>query len=444
MPTPYGQGRVYDPAMNTSQSQNGTTPAGNLNNTVGNPQNTVSQGGTPTGVPMTPTGRTNNTDVTNQAVGGNAGLQNVSIPASAPTPQNSPATNPPVTNTTNTTPVEVPNQTAATEPAITSATPNVSNAAANQILNNTQQQQNEVTIPLPSKKHLRKMTKEELIGIRSYLVHCYKEAMQNYDVFNVNNFAKECLKSHKNIPSILTKYYPDIITGDVKTVYNKLLDLADTKELKSQVKTSLNNAMKLLSVSTAWIGIVMSKKLTEWSYMFNDSCMQDLTIGKFFMIAALCASVVYLLDKVYKASLFSADEKFSPSIFENVTINESDAETKLGEYSSKEIPTNVLTINSLIMKCSVNSIMRLQALASKDLDKFQPIPINVLVLFEVCCSVVLLWKYVFGTKLKKAKTASAFLYECITPSLIESMDISKVKPTKDIFRKLDTYAKYNK
>lgn len=445
MATPYGQGRVYNPNVNSSTSQNSTTVAGNLNNTTGSPQNTISQGGMPTGVPTTNTGRVDNTDIMNKSIGGNSDLQNVSIPQAPVQPQNSPNTIQPATNTTNTTPVEVPNQTSTSQPNTTTVTPNVSNVAANQILNN---QQNEVTIPLPSKEQLRKMTKEELIGIKSYLKHCYKESLQKYDIFNVKRYAKECIKSHNVIPTAMQQYYPDVINSNIKSVYNKLLDLSnikDSNDLRMQAQTSLDYTMKLLSNSTDWIGIVLSKKLGDWSYIFKNTKFQDLTIGKFFMIAALCASLVYLLEKHFKSKNFlgigdRVDFSENTNIFESISLNESDADSKLNEYSNKEIPTDILMINSIVLKSSVTAITRLQSLAYQNLNDFEPVNINVLVLTEICCSIVLLWEYMFGMKLKKAKTVSAFLYECFSPKLIETSIIPIKYPTKVLFKKLKRYA----
>ena len=452
MATPYGQGRVYDPNVNASTSQNSTTVAGNLNNTTGTPQNTVSQGGTTTGNTPTPTGRTIDNTAMNQSVGGNQDLQNVNIPDTPPAnvqPQRDITTQvpntEPVTNTP--TPTNTPAQTTTTQPVTPQEVPNTPQQPQ------TQTNESSIRISLPSKNQIKNMTREELINLKTYLTkYCYKEAMENYDKFNVKRFAKECFKSHKNIPAMLNQYYPDVITPNIKTTYNKLLELASVTDnpevnIKNQVKTSLDYTINLFSNSTDWISIVMSRKLKDYSAEFSNTNLGRLSVGRFFIVSALCASVVYFTEKFFKAKHFlGANDSYTLSDSEQKkfdeikAISESDVQTKLSGYETEEIPTSVLMINSLILKATKKAMGLLMTIAYQNPKDFEAVPVNILVLTEVCCAMVLLWGDTFGIKMKKAKIASN-LYECISPWLTVLMDVDPQKPARDIFNKLNNYAK---
>ena len=305
---------------------------------------------------------------------------------------------------------------------------------------------------IPSKKQISEMSREELINLRSFLIkHCYKEAVQTYDIYNVKRFAKECFKTHNMIPVVLNQYYPDVITDNIQKVYTKLLELSNVEgngeNIKNAVQTQLDYTMKLFSTSTDWIGIVLSKKLGEWSPFFKNTTMENMTIGKFFMVAALCASIVYLVKKFFKSKYFlGIGDKYDFSDSTNRVYFDSrmknfkeDVDAKLKEYMSKDIPTDVLMINSIILKAEAMSLGLLLSVAYQNLDEYN-IPLNILVLTEVCCSMVLLWDKLLGRKLKKSKSTSN-LYDVISDKLSVSMGVNPNNPSRDIFSKLNKYSR---
>ena len=309
----------------------------------------------------------------------------------------------------------------------------------------TRQTNEDILRFIPSKKQINEMSREELINLKSFLIkHCYQEAMQTYDIYNVKRFAKECFKTHNMVPVVLNQYYPDIITDNIQSVYSKLLELSNIEgsgeNIKNAVQTQLDYTMKLFSNSTDWVGIVLSKKLGEWSPFFKN-------IGKFFMVAAFCASIVYLVKKFFKSKHFlgigdkydfsdSTNREYFDSRMKNF---KEDVNAKLKEYMTKDIPTDVLMINSIILKAEAMSLGLLLSVAYQNLEEYN-IPLNILVLTEICCSIVLLWSKLLGRKLKKSKSTSN-LYDVISDKLSISMGINPNNPSRDIFSKLNKYSR---
>ena len=305
---------------------------------------------------------------------------------------------------------------------------------------------------IPSKKQISEMSREELINLKNFLIkHCYQEAMQTYDIYNVKRFAKECFKTHNMIPVVLNQYYPDVITDNIQAVYNKLLELSNTEgngeNIRNAAQTQLDYTMKLFSNSTDWIGIVLSKKLGDWSPFFRNTVMENMTIGKFFMAAALCASIVYLVKKFFKSKNFlgigdkydfsdSTNREYFDSKMKNF---KEDVDAKLNEYMTKDVPTDILMINSIILKAEGMALGLLLSVAYQNLDDYN-IPLNILVLTEICCAMVLLWGKLLGRKLKKAKSTSN-LYDVISDKLSISMGVNPNNPSRDIFSKLNKYSR---
>ena len=116
-----------------------------------------------------------------------------------------------------------------------------------------------------------------------------------------------------------------------------------------------------------------------------------------------------------------------------------DVNAKLKEYMTKDIPTDVLMINSIILKAEAMSLGLLLSVAYQNLEEYN-IPLNILVLTEICCSIVLLWSKLLGRKLKKSKSTSN-LYDVISDKLSISMGINPNNPSRDIFSKLNKYSR---
>lgn len=453
-----GDQRVKSATFDTdtsSSSRNGISGAVNAQAALSGdstPDNTVNTNFTGTGAAKTVNTPTNITGGgPSQGVTGlNNAVDNSAVNAMKFNPTNQPSTAPNTKVTT--TPATATTTTPATPPAQPStnvASP--TSAPSPTTTTNPNQTTDSVIKFIPSKKQINEMTREELIQLRSFLIkHCYKEAVETYDIYNVKRFAKECFKTHNMIPVVLNQYYPDIISSDLNTVYSKFLELAETgnpeTSLKSSVQTQLDYTMRLFSNSSDWVGIVMSKKLGEWSQFFKNTSIEDMTIGKFFMIASLCASIVYLVKKFFKSKSFLgigdkydfSDNTVRNYIISNLKDFREDVAGKLQEYMNKDIPTDILMINSIVLKAESISLGLLLSVAYQKLDDYN-IPLNILVLTEICCAIVLLWDKLLGRVLKKSKTTSN-LYDVISDKLTMSMHINPNNPTRDIFSKLNKYS----
>jgi hypothetical protein len=300
------------------------------------------------------------------------------------------------------------------------------------------------------------MRREELMALKDYLVsHCLDEALQLPEKTNVKAFARESIKKWSNVPALIDMFYPKFIASDLQNTYNNIIEYAKTNEsmdtsavvnLKYTVKSSLDYTMKLINQSSDWISIVLSKELSEFSVMFNNTKFSTLTIGKFLSIAALCASVMYIMTKLFKSSFKDSNAysecvtAFNTMYTNNLQNFREGIEDKLREYMDKDVPSNVLMLNSLITKAYPLAKGLLFSISFDDKGEFDGIPVNILILTEICASIVILWRELIGRKFK-AMTKNGRIQNMISSSLLAKMDIDplSMSASKDIFTKLNGF-----
>ena len=65
---------------------------------------------------------------------------------------------------------------------------------------------------IPSKRQMRRMTREELLVLRKFLKsHVLKEAMENRGIENIKKFAKDSISKVTNIPDLINTFYPEFM-----------------------------------------------------------------------------------------------------------------------------------------------------------------------------------------------------------------------------------------
>lgn len=302
---------------------------------------------------------------------------------------------------------------------------------------------------IPSVKQINKMTREELITLKKYLInHCLKEALESNDVGNIKLFATSILKKWQKIPFMVDKFYSDFINDDLNATYNKIIDFSTNSDtdnpvlsnLNSTVKSSLDQTMKLITQSSDWIGIILSKSLNDWNNLFSRNKFGSLTIGKFLSISALCASVVYIMTKLFKtgfnkeSTLSECEDLFSRLYYKRSAYFKEGLEEKLQEYINKEVPSNVITLNSLINNAYPLAMGLLYTIGYNGDEVSQTIPTNILVLTEICASIVILWKELIGKKFKGLCKGKSM----ISSNLLMKMNNAISGPT-DVFNNLNDF-----
>ena len=302
---------------------------------------------------------------------------------------------------------------------------------------------------IPSIDKINKMTKEELLTLKQFLIgHCLKEALNIKDIKHVDVIAKEILKKWQRIPFAFSKYYSDVINEDLNVTYNKIVDYTSSdvidnpvlSNLSSTVKSSLDQTMKLITQSSDWISIILSKPLNEWNSLFSKNKFGSLTIGKFLSLSALSASVVYIMTKLFKTgfskeSTLSECEDLFMKLYLRHSMNFKEGlEDKLQEYINKEVPSNVLTLNSLINNAYPLAMGLLYTIAYNSEEISQRIPLNILTLTEICAGITILWRESIGKKFKGLCKGKSM----ISSNLLMKMNTS-VNAPNDIFGKLNDF-----
>ena len=298
------------------------------------------------------------------------------------------------------------------------------------------------------------MTKEELMTLKKFLInHCLKEAYNNVDTGNIKMFANKVLSKWSSTPFLIDKFYSDFIKGDIQETYNKIIDLTTNTSdisnsvidnLNSTVKSSLDQTMKLITQSSDWISIILSKSLNDWNRLFSQNKFGTLTIGQFLSISALCASIVYIMTKLFKtgfskeSTLSECEDLFDRLYYRHSVNFKEGIEDKLQEYIDKEVPSNVLTLNSLINKAYPLAMGLLYTIGYNGDEVSQSIPSNILVLTEVCSGIVILWRELIGKKFKGLCKGKSM----ISNNLLMKMTSAINGPT-DVFNSLNDFKMSN-
>ena len=302
---------------------------------------------------------------------------------------------------------------------------------------------------IPSVSQINKMTREELKTLKKFLIsHCLKEAFESTDIENIKKFATDILKRWQKIPFEIDSFYPEFINDDLNSTYNIMLKytLSDSTDnpiisnLNSTVKSSLDQTMKLITQSSDWISIILSKNLNEWNSLFSQNKFGSLTIGKFLSISALCASIVYIMTKLFKSgfnkeSTLSECKNLFIKLYNRHSINFKEGiEDKLQEYINKEVPSNVITLNSLINNAYPLAMGLLYTIGYNGDEISQTLPSNILILTEISASVVILWREIIGKKFKGLCKGKAM----ISDNLLIRMKSDINGPT-DVFNSLNDF-----
>ena len=296
---------------------------------------------------------------------------------------------------------------------------------------------------IPSIKVINKMTREELKVLKNHLQNfVLKEAEVKNDINDIGIFAKAFVGKWKTLPMLINKFYPEFVGSDIKITYNTILKYSDIKDssintltnLKSTVKNSLDSTMNLINQSSDWISIILSKNLSDLG-LDSTTQLGSLTIGKFLAITALCASIVYIMIKLFKSGfnnqeVYSECVKYFDTLYKrSLSTYKENVEDKLEEYMKKDVPTNILTLHSVITKC-VPLASALLFSSGYDENNMITLPPNILILSTVCSAMVIFYDNLLGKKFK----AMVKKGETISNNLKMKMDVTS---SKDVFSKLN-------
>jgi hypothetical protein len=109
-------------------------------------------------------------------------------------------------------------------------------------------------------------------------------------------------------------------------------------------------------------------------------------------------------------------------------------EDKLQEYINKEVPSNVITLNSLINNAYPLAMGLLYTIGYNGDEISQTLPSNILILTEISASVVILWREIIGKKFKGLCKGKAM----ISDNLLIRMKSDINGPT-DVFNSLNDF-----
>lgn len=298
---------------------------------------------------------------------------------------------------------------------------------------------------IPSIKVINKMTREELKVLKKHLQNfVLKEAEVKKDINDIGIFAKAFVGNWKTLPMLINKFYPEFVGSDIKITYNTILKYSDIKDssisalanLKSTVKNSLDSTMNLINQSSDWISIILSKNLSDLG-LDSTTQLGSLTIGKFLAITALCASIVYIMIKLFKSGfnnqeVYSECMKYFDTLYKrSLSTYKENVEDKLEEYMKKDVPTNILTLHSVITKCAPLASTLLFS-SGYDENNMTTLPPNVLILSTVCSAMVMFYDSLLGKKFKSMVKKG----ETISNNLKMKMDVTS---SKDVFSKLNSF-----
>lgn len=307
---------------------------------------------------------------------------------------------------------------------------------------------------LPTESELKTMPKAYLKMFKEMIHNCglnesiLKEATKDMlpDQFLASQeLAKEVLKDPINATKI------SVIVSKGSKSFNSINDalnlmslLGDSAEYNAKVgndvlssvlkgfsevaNTGIRSMQKLINENADWLSIVMSKPLNQWNIAFAETPMKNWKCSQLFTLCAVLSSVVFTCHKILsstdkpsltantvennikKIKLIKNALKESKAVFGGIShlIEVGlDANTKLSRYADGKIPTNVILINSMILKAGKPAKDLLAKVVSEKgadttVDKSISINKPFYTLCTFAASFVLLWIKIAGMYIKNA------------------------------------------
>ncbi len=237
---------------------------------------------------------------------------------------------------------------------------------------------------------------------------------------------------------------------DFKKIVNKPLNsVFDT--LPEVVDTGVKSMQNMLDENMDWIGIVMSKPLNQWNIAFADTAIKNWKCSELFVLCAICCSIVFTCSKIMSAldnkdlakntvennikkiKTIKNALKESKAVFggiRNLIEAGLDASTKLDKYADGKIPTNVILINSMILKAgkpAKDLLTRIVSDKGEDTTVDKSISINkpFYTLCTFASSFVLLWIKIAGMYIKNANDIN------IVSNMMSDKIRTKIDPSEE-------------
>ena len=244
---------------------------------------------------------------------------------------------------------------------------------------------------------------------------------------------------------------------DFKKIVNKPLNsVFDT--LPEVVDTGVKSMQNMLDENMDWIGTVMSKPLNQWNIAFADTTVKNWKCSELFVLCAICCSIVFTCSKIMSA-LDNKDLakntvennikkiktiknvlKESKAVFggiRNLIEAGLDVNTKLDKYADGKIPTNVILINSMILKAgkpAKDLLTRIVSDKGEDTTVDKSISINkpFYTLCTFASSFVLLWIKIAGMYIKNANDIN-IVSNMMSDKIRTKIDPSEKNVLKSLF-----------
>lgn len=336
---------------------------------------------------------------------------------------------------------------------------------------------------LPTEAEIRTIPKAYLKMFKDMIHNCglteamIQEATKNYipqQFLASQELAKEVLKDPINATKI------SVIVEEGSKSFNSVNDalnlmslLGDAAEHNAKVSndtlssalkgfgevanTGIRSMQKLINENADWLSIVMSKPLNQWNIAFSETPMKNWKCSQLFTLCAVLSSVVFtchkILSSIDKASLstntvennvkklklIKSALKESKAVFGGIShLIEAGlgVNAKLSKYADGKIPTNVILINSMILKAGKPAKDLLaRVISEKDPDTTVDKSISINKPFYTLCtyaaSFVLLWIKIAGMYIKNADDVN------IVSNMMSDKIRSKIDPSeKNVLKSL--------
>lgn len=344
---------------------------------------------------------------------------------------------------------------------------------------------------LPTESELKRMNKTQLRMVRDMITNSgltesmIKEATKEdipKQFLASQELAKEVLKDPINATKISVIVYEGSESFNFNSINGALNIMSllgkaaennakvNNDTLSSALKgfgevanTGIRSMQKLINENADWLSIVMSKPLNQWNIAFAETPMKNWKCSQLFTLCAVLSSVVFtchkILSSIDKASLstntvennikklklIKSALKESKALFVGINhLIETDlgVNAKLSEYADGKIPTNVILINSMILKAGKPAKDLLaRAISEKEpattVDKSISINRPFYTLCIYAASLVLLWIKIAGMYIKNADDIN-IVSNMMSDKIRAKIDPSEKNVLKSLFSGLQT------
>ena len=341
---------------------------------------------------------------------------------------------------------------------------------------------------LPTESELKRMNNAELIMLKNFIFRSgISESMfQESETLGYtkiisayNSIAKDVLSDPANainivkaVPKMFEKVNTSLLL--IKTLADNASDNLHKKisnqtissvlsALPQTIKSGIDSMQSMIKENIDWISTVMSKPLNQWNIAFADTSIKNWKCAELFILSAICCSVVFTCSKIMsnldnenlavntvenniqKIKLIKSALKESRAVFggiRNLIETDMPVDSKLSKYADGKIPTNVILINSMILKAGKPAKDLLSKVISEKpadttVDKSVMINKPFYTLCTLASAFVLLWIKIAGMYIKNSNDIN-IVSNMMSDKIRSKIDPSEPNVLKSLFGGLQT------